>query len=53
MAREYNPRSNLVRQEPHRQDGWSLVTGRPIMIEFDFEPDTVQSLGMAAGHRHD
>jgi hypothetical protein len=33
-------------------DGWVVGTGPAVMIEFDFERDTVQRLGMPAEHRH-
>lgn len=33
-------------------DGWVVGTEPVVMIEFDFERDTVQRLGMPAEHRH-
>jgi hypothetical protein len=33
-------------------DGWVVGTEPVVMIEFDFERDTVRRLGMRKGHRH-
>ena len=33
-------------------DGWVVGTEPVVLIEFDFEGDTVQRLGMPDGHRH-
>ena len=33
-------------------DGWLVGTEPAVMIEFDFERDTVRRLGMPAEHRH-
>lgn len=33
-------------------DGWVVGNEAVVLIEFDFEGDTVNRLGMSAGHRH-
>jgi hypothetical protein len=33
-------------------DGWVVGPEPAVMIEFDFEGDTVERLGMPAEHRH-
>ena len=33
-------------------DGWVVGKEAVVLIEFDFEGDTVQRLGMPDGHRH-
>ena len=33
-------------------DGWVVGKGPAVLIEFDFEGDTVSRLGMPASHRH-
>ena len=33
-------------------DGWVVGTEPVVLIEFDFESDTLQRLGMPDGHRH-
>jgi len=40
-----------VRIEPGH-DGWVVGAEPAVMIEFDFERDTVERLGMPAEHRH-
>ena len=34
-------------------DGWVVGTEPAVLIEFDFENDTVRSLGMPDAHRHE
>ena len=34
-------------------DGWVVGNEPAVLIEFDFEGDTVERLGMPAAHRHD
>ncbi len=34
-------------------DGWVVGDEPAVVIEFDFEGNTAQRLGMASGHRHD
>ena len=34
-------------------DGWVVGDDRAVLIEFDFEGDTVRSLGMPERHKHD
>ena len=34
-------------------DGWVVGDEAAVVIEFDFERNTAQQLGMASGHRHD
>jgi hypothetical protein len=41
----------IVAIEP-RHDGWVVGNEPVVMIEFDFESDTVQRLGMPDAHRH-
>ena len=33
-------------------DGWVVGTGPAVLIEFDFESDSVRRLGMPDAHRH-
>jgi len=33
-------------------DGWVVGTEPAVLIEFDFEGDTVNRLGMPSAHRH-
>jgi hypothetical protein len=42
----------IVAIEPGH-DGWVVGRERVVLIEFDFERDTVQRLGMPESHRHD
>jgi hypothetical protein len=41
----------IVAIEPGH-DGWVVGRESVVMIEFDFEGDTVGRLGMPSGHRH-
>lgn len=34
-------------------DGWVVGKERAVLIEFDFERDTIRRLGMPTSHRHD
>jgi hypothetical protein len=41
----------VIAIEP-RHDGWVVGDEPAIVIEFDFERETAEKLGMAGGHRH-
>jgi hypothetical protein len=41
----------IVAIEPGH-DGWVVGKEPVVLIEFDFEGDTVKRLGMASSHRH-
>jgi len=49
-VREFKAPSAVVIEPGH--DGWVVGDEPAVLIEFDFERDTVERLGMPAKHRH-
>jgi len=50
-VKEYSAPAVLAVEPGH--DGWVVGHEPAIVIEFDFENQTPERLGMATGHRHD
>ena len=50
-VKEFSAPAVLAIEPGH--DGWVVGTGPAVVIEFDFERNTAQRLGMAHGHSHD
>jgi hypothetical protein len=50
-VKEFSAPAVLAIEPGH--DGWVVGTGPAVVIEFDFERNTAQQLGMAHGHSHD
>jgi hypothetical protein len=50
-VREFSAPAVLAIEPGH--DGWVVGDEPAVVIEFDFERNTAQQLGMASGHRHD
>ena len=50
-VKEFSAPAVLAIEPGH--DGWVVGTGPAVVIEFDFERNTAQQLGMAHGHRDD
>jgi len=49
-VREYSAPAVIAVEPGH--DGWVVGNEPAIVIEFDFEGDTANRVGMADGHRH-
>ena len=50
-VKEFSAPAVLAIEPGH--DGWVVGTGPAVVIEFDFERNTAQQLGMDHGHSHD
>jgi hypothetical protein len=50
-VKEFSAPAVLAIEPGH--DGWVVGSGPAVVIEFDFERNTAQQLGMAHGHSHD
>ena len=49
-VREYSAPAVIAVEPGH--DGWVVGNEPAVVIEFDFEGDTANRVGMASGHRH-